>query len=451
MDDSTGRAKADSEYNSGRLMSWSILAGARIVLIVLRHQIRLLMLSALCIDTVGIANAQSWSAFRGDQLNGVQLNQSIPTKWSETEHVVWKTEIHGRGWSSPVVEGNEIWLTTATPDGFKMYAVCVALDSGRILHDRLIFENAEVQPDYHETNSYASPTPAIQGDCVFVHFGAYGTACLRRNDCSLVWQRRDLPCNHYRGAGSSPIIHRGLLIFHMDGFDYQYAVALDCKTGETVWRADRNVEYSTANGDYHKAFSTPLVIQAAGREQLISPAAMACLSLDPMTGQEIWRIRYEEHSTTARPVFDGKRIYMTTGFTKGKMMCIRVDGQGDVTDSHVEWSDRRSIGCKPSPVLVGQHLFGLSDDGVLSRYNLGTGELAWRHRLGGAFSASLVATSTHVVATDHDGKSYVFSIGDKPELVSENNLPDGCNASPAIVDNSLILRTKAALYRMGEK
>ncbi len=410
----------------------------------------ILSIAALVFTQALIPNAQSqsWPSFRGGPANGISLQSKIPTRWSDTEHVAWKTPIHGRAWSSPVVEGNEIWLTTATEDGLKMFAVCVALNSGKVLHDQLIFENTAVQPDFHATNTYGSPTPVIEGAFVYVHFGAYGTACLRRSDCSKVWERRDLPCNHYRGAGSSPIIYQGLLIFHMDGFDHQYAVALDCKTGATAWKADRKVEYGTDNGDYYKAFSTPLVISVAGQDQLISPAAMACLSLNPKTGEEIWRVRYPEHSTTVRPVFDGSRLYFSTGFSKAQMLCVKVDGSGDVTKTHIVWAQNKGIGSKPSPVLVQGRLFDITDDGVMCRLDLANGEPVWKQRLGGKFSASLVATSDHIVAVDHDGKGYVFSVEDEPKLVGENQLPDGCNASPAIVGNSLLLRTTTTLYKL---
>ncbi len=410
----------------------------------------ILSIAALVFTQAFIPNAQSqsWPSFRGGPANGISLESKIPTRWSDTEHVAWKTPIHGRAWSSPVVDGNEIWMTTATEDGLKMFAVCVALDSGKVLHDQLIFENTAVQPDFHATNTYGSPTPVIEGAFVYVHFGAYGTACLRRSDCSKVWERRDLPCNHYRGAGSSPIIYQGLLIFHMDGFDYQYAVALDCKIGATVWKADRKVEYGTDNGDYYKAFSTPLVISVAGQDQLISPAAMACLSLNPKTGEEIWRVRYPEHSTTVRPVFDGSRLYFSTGFSKAQMLCVKVDGRGDVTKTHIVWAQNKGIGSKPSPVLVQGRLFDITDDGVICRLDLATGEPVWKQRLGGKFSASLVATNDYVVAVDHDGKGYVFTVEDEPKLVGENQLPDGCNASPAIVGNSLLLRTTTTLYKL---
>jgi outer membrane protein assembly factor BamB len=400
----------------------------------------------LSLSSIGLA--QNWPGFRGGDANGLSLNSKIPNQWSESKQIVWKTQIHGRGWSSPVVQGNEIWLTTATPDGLKMFAVCVALDSGKIIHDQLVFENSSVQPDFHVTNTYASPTPVIDGDNVYVHFGAYGSACLNRSNCSKLWERRDLPCNHYRGAGSSPIVHKGKLIFHMDGFDYQYAVALDCQTGKTVWKKDRQVDYGTDNGDLFKAFSTPLVINVAGKAQLISPASMACMALDPETGDEIWRVRYAEHSTTVRPVFDGTRLYLSTGFGKAQMMCLRVDGKGDVTKTHVDWIQNKGIGSKPSPVLVGGKLFDVTDDGVISRLDLTSGEAVWKQRLGGKFSASLVATQDKIVAADHDGKSYVFSLADEPQLLGESSLPDGCNASPAIVGDSLILRTTTTLYRI---
>jgi outer membrane protein assembly factor BamB len=409
-----------------------------------------LVACAVLIDliTAGLTSAQSWPSFRGGPANGVSLNSKLPKSWSESTGVAWKTAIHGRAWSSPVVDGNEVWLTTASEDGLKMYAICLALDSGKILHDHLVFENTAVQPDFHATNTYASSTPVVDGRFVYVHFGAYGTACLLRKDCSKIWERRDLPCNHYRGAGSSPIIYQDKLIFHMDGFDVQYAVALDCASGKTIWKTPRQVDYGTDNGDVFKAYSTPLIIRVAGKDQLISPASMACLSLDPNTGKEIWRVRYPEHSTTARPVFDGRNIYLSTGFGKAQMVSVRVDGVGDVTATHVDWIQGKGIGSKPSPVLIDSRLFDVTDDGVLSRIDLKTGEVAWRQRLGGIFSASLVANRDYVIAVDHDGKGYVFTNEDSPRLVSENRLADGCNASPALLDSGLLLRTTTALYRL---
>jgi outer membrane protein assembly factor BamB len=426
------------------MIAYRLLKGSQMTRIALVCSLMLLQ----WITSITLACAQTWPSFRGGDANGVSLNSKIPDKWSESENVAWKTAIHGRGWSSPVVQGNEVWLTTATEDGLKMYAVCIDLKSGKIIHDQLLFENDSVQKDFHVTNTYASSTPVIDGESVYVHFGAYGTAKIKRSDCSKVWERRDLPCNHYRGAGSSPIVYKDKLIFHMDGFDHQYAVALDCQTGETLWKKDREVDYGSTDGDVFKAFSTPLIINVGGKDQMISPASKACIALDPNSGKELWRVGYSEHSTTVRPVFDGSRLYLSTGFSKAQMMCVRVDGTGDVTKTHVDWMQSKGIGSKPSPVLVNGKLFDVTDDGVLGRIDLKNGEIVWKQRLGGKFSASLVATEDKLVALDHDGKGYVFSVADEPQLLGENSLPDGCNASPALVGNSLILRTTTALYKI---
>lgn len=395
-------------------------------------------------------NRSSWPQFRGLRGDGTAPGQHPPTRWSATENVMWKTAIHDRGWSSPVIDRGEIWLTTAAVDGKKMYVVCVDLQSGQIKLDKLLFENETVQKDYHETNSYASPTPVLDDRFVYVHFGSYGTACLKRQDGEVVWQRRDLPCNHFRGPASSPILYKQMLIFHQDGFDYQYAIALDRATGATVWKADRKIEYGTDNGDYYKAFCTPIVIQVGGQAQLVSPTSKACLVLDPDTGKELWRVRYNEFSATARPLFDGKRLYINTGFGKAQLYCVEADGQGDITDSpRVIWMQRKGIGSKPSQLLVGGRLYGVTDDGIVARISLTNGDIVWQDRLGGKFSASVVATDDHFYLFDHDGKGYVYTLGDEPQRVSENVLPDGCNASPAIVDDSLIVRTTTHLYRFG--
>lgn len=389
----------------------------------------------------------AWHEFRGDAHDGTALKQRPPLEWGEDKNIQWKVAIHDRGWSSPVVAEDQVWLTTATEDGKKMYALCVSLSTGKRIHDLLVFENETLQADYHVTNSYASPTPVLDDKHVYVHFGAYGTACLDRTSGRVVWQRRDLPCNHYRGPGSSPILYKNLIIFHMDGFDYQYVVALDKQTGETVWKRDRDIEYGTDNGDYYKAYSTPLIINVAGQDQLVSSTSKATVVLNPLTGEEFWRVRYPEFSATARPLFDGKHLFLNTGFGKAQMICVLADGKGDVTDSKILWAQKRGVGSKPSQILVGGRLFSVTDDGVLSRIDTATGELAWQKRVGGNFSSSLVATDEHFFAFDHEGKSYALTVADQPEVVSENTLPDGCRASPAIVDDSLIVRTITHLYR----
>ena len=413
------------------------------------------LLNSICVANDGtdaqLNKPKSWKLFRGGEHNGFVGDSDFPSKWGEKENLSWKVAIHGRGWSSPVIDGRQVWLTTATEDGSKMSVLCLDAMNGKVLFDEVVFENDKVQPDFHVTNSYASSTPVLDSECVYVHFGAYGTACIDRSSFAKVWERRDLPCNHYRGAGSSPILFEDLLIFHMDGFDFQYAIALNKKTGETAWKQDRSIDYGSDNGDFYKAFSTPLLINVGGQPQLISPASKATLALDPRSGEELWRVRYAEHSTTVRPVFDGERIYLSTGFSKAKMMAVTVDGKGDVTDTHTSWVLARGVGSKPSPVLAGGFLFDVTDDGILSRIDCNTGKAVWKKRLGGKFSASLIASNKKLLAFDHNGKGYSFTVEKTPQLIAQNELDSGCNASPAVVGDALFVRTTDALYRFDSK
>lgn len=277
-----------------------------------------------------------WPQLRGPTGDGHGQATNLPVTWSEQESVAWKTPIHGRGWSSPVVWGDQIWLTTAAEDGRQFYAVCVDAKSGQIKHDVHLFDT-ETPDEIHVTNSYASPTPVIEQDRVYVHFGTYGTACLDTRTGDVLWQRRDLPCNHWRGPGSSPILFEDLLIVHLDGYDLQYVAALDKQTGATRWKTDRNIDYQTDDGDLKKAFCTPIVIEVAGQLQLISPAAKATIAYDPRTGRELWRFRYENHSATARPLFGHGLLFLNSGFSKAELYAIKPGTSGDITDTHVVW------------------------------------------------------------------------------------------------------------------
>ena len=212
----------------------------------------LILAAAACALPLSLRADTNWPEFQGPRANNQSDATDLPTTWSETENVQWKTPIHGRGWSSPVIWGNQIWMCTATEDGKEMSGICVALDTGKIVYDLKLFHNAE--PRFcHSMNSYASCTPAIEAGRVYLHFGSYGTACVDTGSGKTIWTRRDLPCDHWRGPGSSPILFEDLLIVHFDGYDYQYIVALNKETGETVWKKDRNIDFQTDNGDFKKA------------------------------------------------------------------------------------------------------------------------------------------------------------------------------------------------------
>jgi outer membrane protein assembly factor BamB len=391
------------------------------------------------------AFADNWPQFRGPHGNGQSDATGLPVKFGEGENVKWKTPIPGKGWSSPVVWGERIWVTTATEDGKKMSVLCVDLKTGKILRDQLVFENEN--PRFcHPTNSYASPTPTIEEGRIYVHFGSYGTACLDTETGEVLWTRRDLHSDDFRGPASSPILHGDLLIVHFDGVDVQFLVALDKHTGKTVWKNDRDIDYGTDNGDAMKAYSTPAVIEVEGRKQLISPAAVATLAYDPQTGRELWRVRHGGMNAAALPLFGGGLVYISAGSGGYDLVAVRPDGRGDVTDSHIAWRTGKSVPKRSSQLLLGDLYFMVNDTGIASCLDATTGDILWQHRFAGNYWASPIYADGRIYFFGQDGTIPVVAPTREFQLLAENKLADGFNASPAVVGRSLILRTKTHLY-----
>lgn len=392
-----------------------------------------------------IARAEeNWPQFRGPTANAHASSQNLPLEWSEEKNITWKTAIHDRGWSSPVVFDGQIWLTTAKPDGKSMYAICVDKASGKILHDIHLWD-VEKPSEIHATNSYASPTPVIEKGRVYVNFGSYGTAAIDTASGKVLWTRRDFPCEHWRGPGSSPILHENKLIMHFDGYDHQYIVAVDKATGETIWKVDRDVEYGTDNGDVMKAFCTPLIIEVGGQKQIISSTSKATLAYD-LTGKEIWRVTYSSFSSTGMPLWGNGLVYLNTGFGKADLMAVKPEGTGDITGTNVVWKVTKGIGSKPSQLLVGDLIFNVHDAGVANCLDANTGEQVWTTRLGGTFSSSLLYGNGRVYFCAEDGKCTVVAADRELKILAENKLDDGFMATPAVSGDSLFLRTKTHLY-----
>jgi outer membrane protein assembly factor BamB len=281
-----------------------------------------------------------------------------------------------------------------------------------------------------------------------VHFGAHGTACLDTGSGQILWSRRDLPCNHYRGPGSSPILLDNLLIVHFDGSDVQYVVALDKSTGKTVWKTDRSTDFAGCEGDFRKAFSTPIVIEVGGRRQLLSPGSEAAMAYDPATGAELWKVHFKGFSSTLRPLAWQNLVLIATGFGKSELWAVRPDGHGDVTDSHVVWKLRKGVPSKPSAAIWGDLLFMVHDNGLLSCVEVKTGRLVWQQHLHGQYSASLLAAEGRIYCFSQAGKTTVVEAGRSYKLLAENLLNDGFMASPAVTGRSLILRTEKRLLRI---
>lgn len=394
--------------------------------------------------------AENWPQIHGPRGDGHSDSKGLPHTWSESKNVKWKTAIHDKGWSSPVIWGNQVWLTTATDKGEQSFVLCLDKETGKIIHDLKLFDNENVD-DIRKYNTYASPTCAIEEGRVYVHFGSYGTACLDTRTAKTLWTRRDLPCNHFRGPGSSPFLFENLVIIHFDGHDYQYAVALNKQTGKTVWKKDRDVDYGTKDGDTMKAYCTPIVIEVGGQKQLISPTSKAALALDPSTGEEIWRIRYPGFSVAARPLYSPTLglLFINTGFGKGEIHTVKPDGRGDLTDA-VVWRNKRSMPSKPSSLLIGDLLFQVDDTGTATCLEAKTGEEVWMKRLAGQYSSSPLFAEGKIYFFNNEGMTTVIEAGKSFKLLAENKLDEGFMASPAASGKALYLRTKTHLYRLEE-
>jgi len=414
----------------------------------------LLLASALVQLTVQSTIASdngNWPDWRGPSTQGHSAATGLPLHWSETQNIAWKTPIHDLGYSSPVVWGNQIWLTTATKKGETLYAVCVDLNNGRIIHDIEVFRPAKPQR-INRLNSYATPSAVIEEGFVYVHYGTHGTACIDTKTGRVVWQRDDLNCNHLQGPVSSPILYENLLICPVEGTDVQFTVALDKKTGKDVWRYDRPRElYEGIEPLYLiKSYHTPVVVEINGTPQLINNGAMLVTGHEPHTGKELWRVRYRDDNPVSRVISGHGLIFINSGGNPGgsHLLAVRQGGTGDVTDSHVVWNMTEDVPHESSPVLVGDLLYLLSDKGLLNCKEPLTGKTVWSEQLEGRYGASLLYADGRIYISNKDGKTTVIKPGRTFRVLAVNQLDGFLGASPAVAGKSLLLRSKTHLYRI---
>lgn len=394
--------------------------------------------------------AENWPQFRGPHDNGHADATDLALTWSETENVAWKTAIHDRGWSSPVLWGDQVWVTTATEDGTRLFAVCVDRQTGTVVHDVKVFD---VKSPQHiaAINSYASPTPAIEAGRVYVHYGTYGTACLDTATGKVLWARDDLNCDHHEGPGASPILVGNLLVFDVDGCDVQYVVALDKATGRTAWKTNRSVDYSKVHKFCRKAFCTPIVIEADGRPQLVSLGSKAMMAYDPATGEELWKLPYRGWSVTPRPLFGHGLLYIIMDYDNPELWAVRPGGRGDLPESAVTWKIAKAMPQKPSLLLVEDLLYLVNDKGVVQCIEAKTGQAVWKQPLGGEFAASPLFADGRLYFFSQSAGGTVMATGREPNILATSRLDGRLMASPAAVGHALFIRTDTHLYRIEKK
>jgi outer membrane protein assembly factor BamB len=365
----------------------------------------------------------------------------LPLEWSETHGVVWKTGVPGRGWSSPVVAGGRVWLTSADEPSGSLRLLSFDVESGRAVTDTEVFR-ARGGRSPNQKNNRASPTPIVEGDRVYVHFGAEGTAAVTTAG-AVVW-RATLAYRSQHGMGGSPVLYDDLLIVSCDGDDEAFVVALDKATGRIRWRTQRRQPIA-------QAYSTPLVFHAAGRDQLVSVGAYRAGAYDPQTGREIWRVSYGSgFSNVPRPVYHEGLVYITTGFMQASLLAVRVDGTGDVTRSHVAWTTSRAVPFTPSPLLVGDELYMVSDLGIASCLDRTTGAVRWTERLGGNYSASPIFADGRIYFLSEEGVATVIAPGREFRLLARSSLDGATLASIAVSGGSLFIRSDTHLYRLAQ-
>jgi outer membrane protein assembly factor BamB len=420
--------------------------------------------SLAMLATSALAATLEWPEFRGPWGNGHasapgdRQQIGLPLRWSDNENVKWKSEIPHRGWSTPVVLGGQVWLTTATVEGNDFFALGLDAATGKVLFNEKVFHSDDPEPlgNGASMNCYATPSPAIEPGRVYVHFGSFGTACLDTGTGKVLWKRDDLRCRHYRGPASSIVLFDNLVILTMDGVDLQYHVALSKQTGATVWKTDRSVAWNDENvpgqmardGDLRKAHSTPLIVDIDGEPWMFSAGAKAAYGYDPRSGRELWKVQYADWSVAPRPIYGQGLVFFVTGLNKRELWAVRPNGQGDVTDTHVTWKLTTHIGKYASPLLVDGLVYTAAEESFITCLEAASGQAVWTERVGGKFAASPVYADGRLYFFDQSGLTKVLKPGRTCDVLVTNSLSGGFMASPAIAGKAFYLRTKTHLCRV---
>ena len=421
-----------------------------------------------CLSVSAVSAAASdrvnWPVRTGPTMNGhiaAEDATGLPLMWNEAagNGIAWKTPLEGAGHSAPIIGHGRVWLTAATVDGTEQFVYCINQADGEVVHHKRVFRNEMPEPLGNAINTYASPSCALEDDAVYVHFGTYGTARLDPKTAETVWERRDINCRHFRGPGSSPILWDNLLILTFDGINRQFLTALDNRTGETVWLTERTTDYGdldkdgkpTLDGDLRKAYSTPGITVINGKAQVVSVGSKAAFAYDALTGKELWMVRHDDYNAAAPPSFFNEHAILNTGSRGANLLSVRLDEttRGDISMSHVVWNRDKGNSDLSAPVLIGDRIFSIANNGVLACVDATSGAEVWQDRLKGTFTSSPITDGRTVLFVSEEGDCTLIEAADKFAVVAANRLEGSFRASAGAADGHYFLRSFDSLYSIG--
>ncbi len=371
-----------------------------------------------------------WPWWRGPDRNGIaDAGQKPPLKWSETENILWKCPIPGRGHGSPTVVGDQVFLATADHDSEVQSVLCYDRQTGKLLWQKEIHKGGFNNIKGNSKSSLASSTVACDGQRLFINFlnkGAIYTTALDR-DGKQLWQKKITDYVLHQGFGSSPAIYQGLVIVSADNKGGTGLIAgLDRATGEVVWTHDR---------PKFPNYTSPIIMKVAGREQLFLSGCELVTSLDPLTGKKLWEIKGSTTECVTSTVTDGQLIFTSGGYPKNHVSAVQADGSGKVV-----WENNTRV-YVPSMLAKDGYLYAVLDAGVAMCWKADSGKEIWKGRLGGAFSASPALVGENIFATNESGKTFIFKANPESfELIGENQLGNEVLATPTICGDRIYLR-----------
>lgn len=395
---------------------------------------------------VGSISAADWPEFRGPTAQGHYQGPDLPKAWDSKTNIIWKTPIPGLGWSSPAIVDGWVYLTTAVPVGadHELRVICLDAAKGTVKwNTKVSTQDGKSAPKVHAKNSHASPSPIVSKGRVYVHFGHQGTACVDATSGRIIWSKREIKYSPVHGNGGSPALVGDKLIFSCDGASNPMVVALDAATGDVKWKTPRSWD-----SDKRFAFCTPVALEHQGRTIVFLPGAGGAAAYDPDNGNELWAVHYKGYSVVPRPVFGHGLIFISTGYDSPSLLAVRLEESKD----RVAWKLTRGAPHNPSPLLVGNELYLVSDGGIASCVDAKSGKVHWSERVPGNYSASPFFANGFVYFLNEQGLTTVIrATTEKLDPVAKNAMNERTLASCAAVDGTIFLRTEKHLYRIGTK